>query len=64
MRTHHWEKMPIAMAGLTDVLMPTERKVEYCRMIGVLNFSKPALGQRYHCEDRRQSIPPPSLVYV
>ena len=53
MRTHHWEKMPIAMAGLTDVLMPTERKVEYCRMIGVLNFSNPALGQRYHCEDRR-----------
>ena len=48
MRTHHCEKMPISIAGLTEVLMPTERKVEYCRMIGVLMFSKPALGQMYH----------------
>ena len=30
------------------VLMPTERKPEYWRMIGVLKFSKPALGQMYH----------------
>ena len=28
--------------------MPTERKHEYWRMMGVLKFSKPALGQKYH----------------
>ncbi len=36
--------------GFTEVLMPTERKHEYCMMMGVLKFSKPALGQMYHCE--------------
>ena len=45
----------MAMDGLTEVLIPTERKVEYCRMIGALNLSNLAFGQRYHCEkDRRQ----------
>ncbi len=38
----------MTMAGLTEVLMPTDRKHEYCRMMGVLKFSKPALGQMYH----------------
>ena len=47
-RTHHCENRPMTMAGLTEVLMPTERKHEYCRMMGVLKFSKPALGQKYH----------------
>ena len=51
MRTHHCEKMPIAIEGLADVLMPTERTAEYWRMIGVLKFSKPALGQMYHCSN-------------
>ena len=49
MRTHHCEKMPMAIDGLTDVLMPTDRKHEYWRMMGVLKFSNNlALGQMYH----------------
>ena len=49
MRTHHCEKMPMAIDGLTDVLMPTDRKHEDWRMIGVLKFSNNlALGQMYH----------------
>ena len=42
----------MAMDGLTEVLIPTERKVEYCRMIGALNLSNLAFGQRYHCEKK------------
>lgn len=41
--------------GFTEVLMPTERKHEYCMMMGVLKFSKPALGQMYHCGVTRVS---------
>ena len=52
MRTHHCEKIPIAIDGFTDVLIPTERKHEYWRMIGVLKFSNPAFGQMYHCNKR------------
>lgn len=47
--------MPIAIEGLTEVLMPTERKHEYWRMMGVLKFSKPALGQMYHYGGARVS---------
>ena len=49
MRTHHCENRPMTMEGFTEVLMPTERKHEYWRIMGVLKFSKPALGQMYHC---------------
>ena len=56
MRTHHCEKMPIAIEGLTEVLMPTDRKHEYWRMIGVLKFSKPAFGQMYHCKQQAYSV--------
>ena len=38
----------MAIAGLTEVLMPTDMYAEYWRIIGVLKFSKPALGQMYH----------------
>ena len=48
MRTHHCENRPMTIIGFTDVLTPTDMKSEYCRMIGVLMFSKPALGQMYH----------------
>ena len=34
--------------GLVEVLMPTDMYAEYCMMIGVLKFSKPAFGQMYH----------------
>ena len=38
----------MTIIGFTEVLTPTDMKSEYCRMIGVLMFSKPALGQMYH----------------
>lgn len=37
---------------LTEVLMPTDRKAEYCMMIDVFKLLKPALGQNLCCRRR------------